>query len=247
MHNILEQLQEFGFNGKKALLYSTLLRTRTGSAAELAQTAGIKRTTVYDLLEELVSEGLAVVGFSGRKRVYTATQPDNLELRLQRQRGLLDDLLPGLNVLFNRTSHQPRVRYYDGAKGIRQFHDELLQTQSGSYFYFGSISGLISIVGRRYLKAFVRKRVEKQIWAHAIRIREQEVDEPFLLPGDENYRHVRYISLPGNEKVVNMTLFDDKVAIVASAEEDYALIIESHGLFTLMKVIWDYLWNSAEE
>ncbi len=247
MSTLLEQLQEFGFNGKKALLYSTLLRTRAGSAAELAREAGIKRTTVYDLLEELVGEGLAVVSFSGRKRVYTASQPSNLELQLQRKRGLLDDLLPRLNVLFNHTSPQPKVRLYDGPKGVRQYHDELLQTRSGDYHYFGSMDGLSSVLGRRYLRSFVRRRVEKKIWAYGIRIREQEIDEPLLLPSEENYRQVRYISLPANERFGSMTLFDDKVAIVASAGENYVLMIESHELFTLLKVIWNYLWESAEK
>lgn len=44
-----------------------------------------------------------------------------------------------------------------------------------------------------------------------------------------------------------MTLFDGKIAIVASTGENYALIIESDGLFTLLKLIWDYLWSIAEK
>ncbi len=245
--NIIQQLKEFGFNGKKAVLYNILLRAQTSSASELAKAAGLKRTTVYDLLGEFVAEGLVVVSFSGRKRIYKALQPESLQLRLERQKSLLDDLLPSLNMLYNHTSKIPQVRYYEGAKGIRQFHDELLQTPRKEYFYFGSMSSLVDVVGRRYLKSFVQKRVEQKIWAHAIRIREQEIDEPFLAPGDENYRKVRYISLPQSEKVVNMTLFDDKIAITASSKENYALIIESHELFTLMKVIWNYLWESAKK
>jgi sugar-specific transcriptional regulator TrmB len=245
--DIVKQLGELGFGAKKALLYNTLLQARSGSAADLAEAAGIKRTTIYELLDELVADGLAVVGFSGRKRVYTATQPENLQLRLERQKTLLDELLPDLNVLFNRTPHKPRVRYYEGMQGVRQFHDELLQTPSREYFYFGSMQGLEGVVGRRYLKSFVRRRVEKNIRAHAIRIREQEIDEPLLMPGDELHREVRYISLPQAASVVNMTLFDGKVAIVASTGENYALIIESEGLFTLLKLIWDYLWDIAEK
>lgn len=245
--DLVQQLGELGFGAKKALLYSVLLQARAGSAAELAEQAGLKRTTSYELLEDLVADGLAVVGFSGRKRVYTATQPDNLQLRLERQRVLLDEMLPELNGLFNRTSHKPRVRYYEGLKGVRQFHDELLQTPSKEYFYFGSMQGLEGVVGRRYLKSFVRRRVERNIRAHAIRIREQEIDEPWLMPGDELHREVRYISLPRAANVVNMTLYDGKVAIVASTGENYALIIESDGLFTLLKLIWDYLWSVAEK
>ncbi|HWL54770.1 MAG TPA: helix-turn-helix domain-containing protein [Chthoniobacteraceae bacterium] len=245
--NLLEPLRELGFNGRKAHLYQVLLRLRSGSATELARAAGLKRTTVYDLLDELAADGLAVISFAGRKRVYTALHPDNLQLRLERQRTLLDDLLPDLNLLFNQSPRKPRIRYYDGVQGVRQFHEELLQTPAKEYFYFGSMSSLVGVVGRRYLKSFVTKRVARKIRAHAIRIREQEIDESHLLPGDENYREVRYISLPPDEQVVNMTLYDDKVAIVASAEEGYALIIESHGLFTLLKVIWNYLWRSAEE
>lgn len=245
--NLNEQLKILGFNDKKATLYCTLLKAQSLPAAELASLAGVKRTTAYSLLNELMEEGLAVVSFAHSKRVFTATPPENLQLRMQRQMAVLDETLPELNALYHRQPHKPRVRYYEGSEGVRRFHNELLQIGSGEYFYFGSMQGLIDVVGQPYLKSFVRKRVAKRIWSNAIRIREQEVDEPLILPGDENFRRARYISLPNNDKVVNMVLFEDKVAIISTSEENYVLIIESHELFAMMKTVWDYLWRATEK
>ncbi|MDD5727332.1 MAG: helix-turn-helix domain-containing protein, partial [Victivallales bacterium] len=229
-----EQLQQLGFNARKAEIYLTLLQRGSGSAAELATAAGIKRTTAYDILNELCTEQLASLSFRGKKRLYSAEPPGQLQLMMQQQLQKAEAILPGLRALYNSQLHRPRVRYYEGVDGMKRVHEELLKVKTGEYFYFGSMGGFAESSGKRYLEEFVRRRVRKKIWSNAIRIRNQEIDEPYALGKPENYRRVRYLSKPPELQVANLTLFDGKISISAPTMENYAMVIESQQIFNLL-------------
>ncbi|MFA5206001.1 MAG: helix-turn-helix domain-containing protein [Lentisphaeria bacterium] len=242
-----EQLAELGLGGRPGALYLALLAHGRGTAAELARAAGLKRTTAYDLLAELAAQKLASVTFAGKRRVFAAEPPENLQRRIERQSHALDRLLPDLNDLFYRHGIRPRVRYYEGAEGIRYVHEELLKVKAREYFYFGSMLGFQKALGQEYLLDFIRRRIRRKIWSNALRIRTEEIDDPLAAAGDTNYRRVRYLAKPPADTVANLTLYDDKIAVCSSAQENYGLIIESREMHTILKLIWDCLWAVAEE
>jgi HTH-type transcriptional regulator, sugar sensing transcriptional regulator len=243
---IKEELKKLGFGEKKTALYMALLQVGSGSAASLASTAGIKRTTAYDILEELCRDKLATVTFAGKKRIFTIEPPENLQLIIERQISAVDKVIPGLKELYNRNSKKARIRFYEGTEGLRYVHDELLKVKSKEYFYFGSMLAFEDALGHDYLEYFIHKRIRKRIWSNAIRIRSHELIDPITLAGEENYRRVRYISKALSTKVANLTLFDGKIAISSSSHENYAMIIESSEMFTILKFLWDYIWELAE-
>jgi len=244
---LAEELRQLGFGDRKAALYLAVLARGRGTAAELATAAKIRRTTAYGLLEELTAERLVSVTFIENKRYFVAEPPETLRQRVADQVAAADRLMPGLKELFGRTDSRPRVRYFEGVEGLRYVHEELLKVKSREYFYFGSMAGFVDALGIVYMEAFVRRRISRRIWSHAIRIRSQEVDSPLLVPGDENYRKVRYLSRSLPDSMANLTLFDGKIAICSTSHENYAMIIESRETYTILKLVWDCMWEVASE
>jgi len=72
-------------------------------------------------------------------------------------------------------------------------------------------------------------------------------DDPPAMAGDNNYRRVRYLNKPVLGEVANLTLYDGKIAVCSSAQENYGMIIESREMHTILKLLWDCLWDSAEK
>jgi sugar-specific transcriptional regulator TrmB len=224
-----------------------MLTLGRGTAAELAASAKLKRTTAYDILEELTAERLVSMTFAGNKRLFVAEPPENLQQLLDRQIYTVDRIMPGLKELFYHNSRRPRIRYFEDVEGIRYVHEELLKVKSREYFYFGSITGFVDALGKDYLESFVRRRISRRIWSNALRIRSHEIDSPYMTPGDENYRRVRYLSRSLGDNVANLTLYDGKIAICSTSHENYAMIIESQEMYTILKLVWDCMWDTAEE
>lgn len=63
----------------------------------------------------------------------------------------------------------------------------------------------------------------------------------------KTWRRVRYLPAPISEDIAGLYLYDEKIAIISAVKENYAIIIESHDLFVLVKTIWQCLWNVAVE
>jgi hypothetical protein len=68
-----------------------------------------------------------------------------------------------------------------------------------------------------------------------------------MTPGDENYRRVRYLSRSLADNVANLTLYDGKIAICSTSHENYAMIVESSEMYTILKLVWDCMWTVAKE
>ena len=242
-----DYLRQLGFSANKAELYCALLKRRSGSASELAAAAGIQRTTAYDILRELCEDNMAVMSISGRKRIYHANPPQELHRVLSEKLTQLETVLPVLQSLYFHNEQIPRIRFYEGIEGVRQIYEETIRQADSEYYYIGGMTDYAETVGPDFVSDLTRRRVRKKIWSNGIRIRENETSIGDAVPGKENYRRIRYISGRGMAPSAMLTLFENKTAITSTARENFGVIIESAELYSILKLVWDMLWQTAEE
>ena len=85
-----DTLTKLGFDEKEAKLYLTLLRRGKMKYSELAKAAGIHRTSVYHLANNLISKGVVTEDESGKVTELVPLPPENLENILQEDRRELE-------------------------------------------------------------------------------------------------------------------------------------------------------------
>jgi sugar-specific transcriptional regulator TrmB len=239
-------LEHAGLKGKNATVYLALLQLGTASAYEISVATGIKRPTTYDILSELSSSGLVTMNDTGKKRHYTVGDPRNLKRQPEKQLSVIDTILPELKALYNEGERKPHIRYFEGIEGLTFIHEELLKVESGVYYYFDAGMKMLDLLGAAYLKKFVARRLERNIWSYSIRVKEAEVDIPYLLSSTDYRRSVRYFPHPVDPNFTSIYIYDGCVGLASSKKESYALIIESHEFHRSMKTIWDIVWQIAE-
>ncbi len=245
---ILDQLDQLGLGGKKAAVYLALLKMGSGTVIQIAREAGIKRPTVYVILEELYQRNIVSYSYVGKKRIYKAEDPASLKQMPQQQLLRIDSLLPSLQALYNLAPRKPRIEYYEGVEGMKRVDSDLLTVQSREYFYFGSVKGMVAAYGAdgaKHLENYVKQRVARKIWSNSIRIREEETPLAFMKAGAERYRRVRYFPISPAEDVVALFIYDNKVAVQSALKESYGLIIESRELAVLLMAVWRLVWSIA--
>lgn len=240
-----QELQALGFREKEAVLYIEILARGGGSAAELAQRTGLKRPTVYSLLDMLGQKRLVSNGIRGKKRIFEPEAPERIESVLENQRAVCQRLLPQLNALYFGSSTPINIRVYKGLTEIASIYSALLEVKSKEYFYIGSIQTFVSAHGREYANDFVRERIRRKIWANALRIRSQELDDTLLSGEEKNYRRVRYLPQSPIGELATLILFDGKVAIYTGRDAYCAILVENEQYYTTMKLVWDCLWAAA--
>ena len=241
--NFIHELEILGLNGRQAKVYFALLQLGSASAVELAKFTTYKHPTVYDVLDVLKEKGLVSESLREGKKRFAAEAPEALQQIEDRRQYALDAILPDLKSLYHAQGSRPRIRFFDGADGIRRVNEELLNVKSKEYFYFGSVQEMYESCGESYLREFYRRRIERGIWSNAIRNPGGEMDIDYMRPGDHNLRRVRYLPRPIDHDIAGLYLYDNTVAIHSTLKETYGMVIESDELFRLLKSLWLYLWE----
>ncbi|QQR54935.1 hypothetical protein IPG41_07225 [Candidatus Peregrinibacteria bacterium] len=134
---MLENLTQLGFTKKEATVYVTLLRNGPTLASTLALRTGLKRVTVYGVLDSLTLRGL--VSFEGTEegRRYLPHHPECLLYSLEQEKAALQmkwnqtrDCIQNLSQpLFSQTLDSRQVLFFRGTlevhAALEEFFDPL--------------------------------------------------------------------------------------------------------------------------
>ena len=78
-NQLLESLKDLGLEENEAKTYFASLSIGPSTIQKIANVAGIKRTTAYDIVSGLKQKGLMNIQVEGFKKKYTAEDPQKLE------------------------------------------------------------------------------------------------------------------------------------------------------------------------
>lgn len=241
-------LQKLGLSAKESRFYLAVLGRGRCSIADAARRAGVNRTSGYDILRRLEESGLVTtveIGPSGkpgdRGRVdLVATDPVHLMRTLDQQRRVLDELVPQLRAMHASNALRPRVRYFEGAAGIRQALFDTLNW-AGPLSGIFSMGDLLTVPGDDALKDYISGRKEKGLELRVVR--SAEFDIPGQWPStSQDLRSARH-SPPSYSFTMTTIIGADTVAVMSSKRENFAMTIESAEYAQQQQNLFEVLWQ----
>ncbi len=141
-------LEEIGLSEKESKIYLALLQVDRDTIQDLANRTGVKRTTVYPVLETLQKKGLVSEVQEGKKVSYMAEPPERLETFVERQKVLweektkrLKDVIPQIKSIQRESGERPVVKYFEGRDGAvaayEEFYESINETddENGYFIY----------------------------------------------------------------------------------------------------------------
>jgi len=115
-----EILENLGLSDKEAKVYFALLKNGTGSAHSLAEASGLKRPTVYVILDNLISKKVAYLIPKTKKKLYRATPPERLIEIAEMKIEMVKKRLPEIQALARNKAKKPQVLYFEGVGGVNE-------------------------------------------------------------------------------------------------------------------------------
>lgn len=244
-----EQLIKLGFSQKETSVYLALLELGPSTATEIARKAGINRTTSYDILESLVSDGLVSLTGEAKIQKYSAENPEKvikfLESKIKQAEDRLGEaqmLLPQLLSIFT-TKEKPKVKFYDGLEGMREAFEDTL-TAENEILAFAVGADMFQSLGREYFTSYFKRRVEKNI--HVRVIAPDDPGSRDVVANDKN--ELRTSLLVPKDKFyfsIEMNIYNNKI-MIASWKEKFAIIIESEEISSAQRKIFELSWEGAK-
>jgi sugar-specific transcriptional regulator TrmB len=246
-NKLLKQIEEnLGFSNKKASVFLALLQLGETNVIEIAQKAKLKRTTVYNILPELIDEGLVAVSNNKSHKRYFVTDPRILVKVLENKIENTKSFLPLLASLHSISVHQPKISLFEGENGARQIYEDTLTIESGDTIY-GFIGDMKSNpVPEKELATYIKARVDKKLKNKVI-MAPTAYAEFLKKNASQELREVKiFPNLEGTKAPsVDFKLYGNKIAIISYRENFLGIVIESKDISQMCKIIFNSLWNKS--
>lgn len=129
-------LSKLGLSPIESTLYTTLLENGPLSISGLAEKTGLYRPQIYKCLPDLQNKNLLTESRVGKRKVYVAESPRQLEKLVDTLRTEVRDYLPDWLALYSTSRRRPIIRHLEGTRGIKYVYEDLVAScQKGDIFY----------------------------------------------------------------------------------------------------------------
>lgn len=243
--NMLKTLQKLGLNEKEAKVYLANLELGPAKIPEIAEKSGIKRTTVYVVIESLMQKGLISFFQSKKTKRFVAEEPRKLKLLLKEKEDALKQAMPQLDALTKTEKEKrPEVRFYRGQQGCISVLEQSLEKSNSEVLAIGSVDNIYRVVSREYDRHhYIPTRLKKKIKFKALWFKDKESLD-LKVREKRELREVKF--LPQDYFFPSfMLIFQDKIALVSSEKEFIGVVIQSPDLVKMeeqkFKLLWDKL------
>jgi len=240
-------LEKIGLTDKKAKVYLAILESGQANIIQIARKTLIKRTTLYDIISDLVNQGYISEIKKGNKNIIIAEDPKVLIEKFESRLDEVKSIAPALFKIFAGVTSRPQIRFYEGVEGIRHLMEESLVMKEKEVFYWGPADNIIEILGKVYIEKWLKRRIKAGIQTHGLLTQNAPRGSKFYLKTDKNFlREVRWLSTQTIFDGI-LWLYDNKVMYIASAKDSFGFIIESDNFTQFMKVIFQSMWETAKK
>jgi len=257
---IQQLLSEIGLSDKEAKMYIVLLRFGMQSTSFLAGKANLNRGTAFVILHSLLKKGLVMKSVNSKIQFFKALPPEHLvsylehkEQELQLKREKIIESLDQFKTLQNPSTPKPVMEFFEGREGARAVLEDTLASKDKTLKAFLSIKDVAEFVGPEYFDRYTTKRVQKGYTLNVIRTlakdKEALAKDKYAkryMTSNKEKREVRYVS----ENLgfpVTIYIYDNKLAVISSVDENFALLIQSREMADMQKKIFDMLWSSLKK
>lgn len=237
---LIESLENLGLNDKEAKCYLALLPLRQATAYMVALRSGLKKPTVYVVLENLVSKGFALKMPSQEKTFYIAKTPKECFSIAKDRMQAAQEALPELMAMQNSVGAKPKVYFFEGKEGLDLVDDDILKTNSEIISF--TTPRFVVTENEKKSKEYIKKRVKAKI---AARVIGQISNEMLALKkrDESELRQTRLLPIELFSSEVEMGVCGNKV-FASNYKKEFGLIIEDKDISSGLRKIFEMIWNS---
>lgn len=243
---ILESLKEFGLSDKEALFYFHAVKMDTFTIGSIAKVSRIKRPTCYLLVDKLIEKGLIVEIPGIRKKKFKTIKGDFFLNEAKKNHRKAQDLTEYLQSVETSEDSEPVVKMYQGTNQVRRIFEHILKLAPTDVYYINSVKDVEDAVGASFMSEFIRKRIEKNIWAHGIRIEKEESGKEIYKADAEHKRSISFA--PEGFEIKNpIMMYSGYIALIYKEQDYYGLLIKNQRLYESMLSLYHSLEKLSKE
>lgn len=246
----VQDLVRLGFSPKASAVYLALLELGKAPVSDIAKQAGLNRTTVYDIIVDLESEGLVSRSIDPKKKQFSAEPPEKIPVILERKSRQLAEqakqaqgLVDSLSLLTAKSPVKPKVKIYEGNEGLKTLYDASLTCKTYIRSFLNSDE--LETFDKAYTDSYFKRRAKKGIEIQGI-LNDSPISRGYKKLEKELKRECRLVPKEKMDIVPEVYIYDDTISIF-SHRERLGVSIESKDIAYAFKKLYDLAWEHSGE
>ncbi len=251
MKALARDLEKLGLSEKEALVYLASLEIGPSPVQLIARKAEVNRATTYVMIESLLRHGLMSSFEKGKKTFYTAEKPERLHRIVHNERAAVDEkeqtikkILPDLDAICAAAGERPKVSFYEGEDGLEAMRDTIFDSKTEAMEDFISFDDLRHLLPQDHWKHHNERLAKKKIKGRTI-----YTSEKFEKPAEAIQHLWEFRRIPKQQFPMHgeLTVYGNKVAMIALKGKLVGVIIESKEMALMVRSMFELAWMQAEE
>ena len=239
-----DALRKFGLTEIETKVYLDLLRTGSAKVHILAQKTNLPRTTVYGILDSLISKGLVSHTIVSGVKLFQASEPEILLSILKEKEKYIENVLPELQKIKKSVKEKPKVEIYEGKEGIKSIMEDLIRTKK-PVVSFSSTKDIFNLLNF-YTPQFIKKRVKAGIKIRLLTEKTSTVGQVLKKKDKQELRETRFMPKIG-EIPNTIYIYGNKIAMLNTHEENpFGVLIENNELAETQRLLFEIIWEKAK-
>ncbi len=237
--------------------YSALLEKGAMGLTDLSTETGISVSTLQYIIKKLTLKKMLTKNLVNGKPVYLVSDVDKLRKWVKGYTKQFETLQNTVSKFveqydFNPQMYTPKVRFYEGIKGVKQSYKKLIEEceEKEIKAIFGTEEGLNSNLQKFFKEEYIPARIAKGIKMKNIGLDSDEAHE-YQKNDKKELRETRI--MPRNLFMPSLdaeiTLSGDKIHYMSCSSKKgaFALILKDESLTHIFDSIFDLLWGSCDK
>jgi sugar-specific transcriptional regulator TrmB len=238
---VKELMMEAGFTKSEADVYLCLLENGPLKASEIANKTGLYRPYVYDNLDNLMQKGLCSSIMMEGKKHFKAARPFTIREYFSEKMQRIDELIPLLDHMVQKTGSEVLVEVYKGRNAIRKAFLDILKVlkEDNKIVHLGmgieeeAFLGAEPVFGRWFIRQLEKNNIQERMISY-------EGERVFAGGKTTQYRFI-----PDKYFNPTQTLIDGDLVTILLFESDpkIAIKIKNPKLADAYRKTFELMWN----
>lgn len=241
---LITLLENFGLDEKESKVYLACLEFGKASINQISKKSGLKRTTVYHIVEPLLAKGLLSKLEEEKSQKFLAESPEILLAMLKdREKEILGSMPDLLAITNTGNEFKPEVKFYQGKEGLKAVYEDTLRSceKGDEILNCLSVEGSYSILPD-YIFRYMKKRISKGIKMRAIG-RDSESIRKRKANDKKELRHIKIVPKEQMPVTIEKNIYKDKVALMNFRGFLFGIIVKSPQIANSERAIFNLLWE----
>lgn len=242
MKFLAKELAKLGLSILEAEVYLGLLQRKLTTAGALSKHIGMKRSTVYTILDSLIEKGLVSTTQVESVKHYQAASPDRIADFLRKQKedlaikeGIFYELSGDLDALYQNKLTAPKVTIFEGKNGVNTLLMKNLDDKPKEVLVIGEYMN-----DKDHIPEYTQRRIKMCI------------PTSIVIPDGKFAQEVRKSDKVSHRKTnlvdkkyrfpASIHIYDQSVAVFTYTGEDpVGVYIENADITTTLKMVFELL------